>query len=387
MENQLIGIENEFEMFRREEDGSDTKLDGKDYLKRFVKLAGKPFFEKSEYAFRLWTGGALYSDGEEPEIATAPVEVRKGCIRQAVSLLFQDRNNLIGLVDCFNNKYGNSIWLKGYSTHCNFSALNPERTISMLADSAAVPLLLLFEQRHSMGVMLRDKYDRVELAGDYIVSREQMMAAMAYMLGMVNSISKGVELILPEPDGNWYEPTLGLGMKAMKRDSFVPIKTKGKRKKKVSLQQLLEHNFRLFREEIGRFAEDEVELLEEYVSGKRKLEADYNKLPKGYGPVVKDFNCDLTMPELASAFARASKGREKVSGILLQTEGMDWNTIDYNLSFLNGKPVSSMNYMYVDRKNLVKFYSALDSSCIGEKLRKASPEKREEMLSMLANPQ
>lgn len=354
MGNGIIGIENEFQLIR----GSNQPVDGGGYARDIIAFSKKPYFEKHDTAFRLWTGGAFYIDGREPEITTPPIEIRKGCIRQVISSLVQNRNNLVQMIDGYNfdKPEISRLSLKGYSTHYNFSCDAPQEITSELAMGPALPCLLLIEQKQSQGVMLRNKDERAEICGDYTVSFDQMCAAMAFMLGTINGLKAGRDIgklrydEAQETDELSHNYLISPEGERIKRKNLVYCN-----EKLMSLQEIFEYYFKIFREDIGKFADDEVELIEEYVSGRRKLEVDLARLPAGYNKVREMSPKRFVLPELAKAFSMAATGTKETKKLGLETENMEWDEIEIR--------DKTGDTIHIRRDNMPSFYSQLEANC------------------------
>ena len=373
----LIGIENEFELFRKV-DGAYKKLEAKDFVQKLVKLSDKRCFKKSDWAYRLWTGGAFYVDGQEPEIATPPVEVGKNCVKDVTNLLTENRNALVELVENYNNKYSEHLKLKAYSMHCNFSSNEPVYMAKTVINNAALPLLLLIEQKYSKGIRIIPKLGRLEFGGDCVMNQYQVQAAMAYMLGMLDAVKNGAKLDI-KCKNKYIRDEFGSSFfidYPLKKSRNTNIEIK-RSKSTLTLQEILEHYFKRFREHIAKYAE--IELVEEFVYGKRKLEIDLKKLPKRYVNVKKLKMKPFTKPKLARAFARASNGAEIVSGLKLKTKEMYWEYILFELVYLNKRKIStyiSDNEIRVDIDSLVKFYNELDTKNYGELFKNAQNKNK-----------
>jgi len=375
----FIGLENEFELWKEFRGNPVVPVCAKELLRDIEMVFKKPYFKKTPTAYRLWTGGAMYCDGSEPEITTPPIEIKKGCIKDVVNSIIQNRNYLLECIENLTKFYKSGslinpykllkedqLTLMGYSTHYNFSSTNPVKLIDSIKYSAAIPYFLLTEQNISRGVLLREAKNRMEVGGDYIVNAKQMRVAIAYMLGTIIGIERGINLRKQPHFRNIYfkknlmnKNTTILG-ENISKDRKTPIEIfdyQLKNKKgEMTLQELFEHYFKLFREDIGKFSQDEVELLEEFVKKDRFLECDSQILLEDYEIVKKQKHGKISKQPIAESFARACNEETLIPDkLFLRTKLMDWDFITYELYGFNN--IMEMN---IHRDKLPEFYSSLD---------------------------
>ncbi len=348
----VIGIENEFVLHRL---GYPTSA--KRYMGDFVKLIGRPTFSKANHSYRLWTGGAFYVDGREPEVCTPPIEVRPGCATECVDSIILHRNMVVEMIDRYNTYLENCLSLEGYSTHYNFQVDDSEidRVKERMIGFAAIPCLLLLENRFSSGVMFRNKPSRLEICGEYISTREQMIASLVFMLGAVYSTSATQSILACRPRvlnrTQVGRRSFDVDIIAGGRDAELVV-VRNKRRLKITAQELLEEAFTALSGDIQRLAEPyEISLLEQFITGERKLDIDLVRRPRAQTRVAQTEMIRVEIPRLAAAFGKATEP-QRYGDHLLTTSNITWDYVDYRIE---------NTLMRLKREDLLEFQESLVS--------------------------
>ncbi len=346
----VIGIENEFVLHRH---GYPTSA--KRYMGDFVKLIGRPTFSKANHSYRLWTGGAFYVDGREPEVCTPPIELRPGCATECVDSIVLHRNMVVEMVDRYNTYLENGLSLEGYSTHYNFQVDDAEidRLKQRMIGFAAIPCLLLLENRFSSGVMFRNKPSRLEICGDYVSTREQMIASVVFMLGAIYSTTATQSILACRPrvlnQNQVGRRSFDVDFIAGGRDAELEV-VRHKRRLKITAQELLEEAFVALRGDIERLAEpDEISLLEQFITGERTLDIDLVRRPQAQTRVEQTEMSRVEIPRLAAAFGKAT-GPQSYGEHLLTTSNITWDYVDYRIDD---------TLMRLKREDLLEFQESL----------------------------
>ncbi len=170
---EVVGVEHEFRVLRGAEQVP--------FLQLLVGLElGQRRLEPSDpNACTLESGTALTCDGDEAEIAIAPVPVGPGFARKAAWRAAADGARLGSTLPA-------DLRLSGYSTH--LSVATPpsvdEQVATVVASRFAVPLMLLMDRAHSPGLLVRPRPGRTEIGGEYVAG-DRLAAALCFALGAV----------------------------------------------------------------------------------------------------------------------------------------------------------------------------------------------------------
>ncbi len=260
IENELITFENNEQIFFRSTD--------------FDKLKTK-YYQHSDTSIRTDTGNGYYIDGSEIEILTPPIPINKGFASRVTDSLIVGRNHIIT----------NSPELQhtGYSMHWNLTA---DGDSDQFYENIAIPFQLFGLTPLSVGVNLRLKgNNRFELLGDSLTNEDQIRAT-ALLLGAYSLASKNhyFPIIVKEfskvstnnytpnllPDGRYTMLTLENILTTSRT-----INQRSSKIKKIQAQTYLELFYEWLSPYIKKVGEkSEIEQLEGFISGTKKLEMD-----------------------------------------------------------------------------------------------------------------
>lgn len=139
----------------------------------------------------LPSGGALYFDTGVVEVATALIELEAphGCAR-AVRSLWEQIAFVRSQLDGWETRRGQSLCLRGFSAHYNFSlpvADAPLRRLArLLCYVLPVPVMLLAANRRSTAVGVRPRAGRIEVTADFTPDPALMNATVAFLAGVLS---------------------------------------------------------------------------------------------------------------------------------------------------------------------------------------------------------
>ncbi len=145
----------------------------------------------------LPTGGALYFDTGVVEVATALIEMEAphGCAR-AVRSLWEQIAFVRGQLDGWETRRGQTLDLRGFSAHYNFSlpatgmdGSRLRRLARLLCDVLPVPVMLLAANRHSTAVGVRPRAGRIEITADFTPDPALMNATVAFLAGVIAEVA------------------------------------------------------------------------------------------------------------------------------------------------------------------------------------------------------
>ena len=144
-----------------------------------LDVPGRRIDPGDPHAYRLDSGIAVTCDGREAEVATPPVPVRPGFIQGLRSWAGLAGRTLSSIVEP-------ELEIEGGSTHLSVSVPNEvgHATAGMFCRTFAPAVMLLMDGGDSPGLLIRPRFDRVELGGDYVAG-ESLDAAVAMAVGGV----------------------------------------------------------------------------------------------------------------------------------------------------------------------------------------------------------
>lgn len=138
-------------------------------------------------ARRLPTGAVATCDGPEAEIATPPIPLDPSAIGLVVGHAARGEALLAEalLPGAFLDKGLPAYRLVGYSTHLNLSVPDSrvERIAGIIATHLALPLMLALDRAESPGLLVRPRYGRLEVGGDF-VRGDQLRAALVWLVAL-----------------------------------------------------------------------------------------------------------------------------------------------------------------------------------------------------------
>ena len=141
----------------------------------------------------LPSGGALYFDTGVVEVATALIELEHpgGCER-AVRSLWEQIAFVRRQLDAWEARRGQTLGLRGFSAHYNFSLFAPgaagtrlHRLSRLLCYILPVPVMLLAANRRSTAIGVRPRPGRIEVTADFTPDPALMNAALPLLAGII----------------------------------------------------------------------------------------------------------------------------------------------------------------------------------------------------------
>ncbi len=151
----------------------------------------------------LPTGGALYFDTGVIEVATGLIELEPagGCAR-AVRSLWEQIAFVRGQLDAWEGGREESLCLRGFSAHYNFSVFDPaavgasrrlHRLARLLCYVLPVATMLLAANRRSTAVGVRPRPGRLEVTADFTPDVALTNATLAFLAGVIAVASRWTE--------------------------------------------------------------------------------------------------------------------------------------------------------------------------------------------------
>ena len=147
----------------------------------------------------LPSGGALYFDTGVVEVATALIELEHsgGCER-AVRSLWEQIAFVRKQLDRWEEQNANTLCLRGFSAHYNFSlpasvsmaSGRSHRLAHLLCYVLPVPVMLLAANRRSTAVGVRPRPGRIELTADFTPDPALMNAALPFVAGVISEMAR-----------------------------------------------------------------------------------------------------------------------------------------------------------------------------------------------------
>lgn len=266
-----IGVENEFQLMRGREYQNFGLV-----MENLLHNYNAPYFARSNFAIRTKSGSALYADGNEPEVCSAPVRICPGFVQQAADSLYLARKELVDLISS-----DSELNLIGYTNHWNITRVLENIPRAEVMRALAVPYALLTLTPLSVGINLREKEDphpgRLELLGDYIEDEKQIQAFLLFYAGTILNFKANADRLpfylaaeSANGDARYDNPILN------GRYSKIEIKTAGSNTfQEISAQTYLELYYELFKEGIAQVGTpNNVAILEDFIYGRQTLEID-----------------------------------------------------------------------------------------------------------------
>jgi hypothetical protein len=374
-QEKYIGIENELTSFK--DDAFDSEIIRQGFeLGDFNKLLKDEYFTISDTSIRSNHGNGYYIDGDEIEIITPPIALNKGFSTRLTNALLLGRNYVIE-----NTPH---MLHTGYSMHWNLSHHYSNFDLSydsdLLHNNLAIPFQLFGLTPLSCGSQVRTgKYkNRYEILGDSLTNTNQINAT-ALLLGAYSAATEtqsyhtdkfpirvnGLGYNIQKPNllqkGRYSEIEVKIN------DDFNDIKI-------TQAQNILELFYEWLNPFVYKLGErDEINNLEAFITGEKKLEMDdvkyFNKLKKNNGlsdngvyaplvintrygsrsqilyPIKKD---NLSVPIEGELLGIYAKNCNCHVGDKFVTTQMDWNCIRLLNSEMIGiiEPLRDIKSMY-----------------------------------------
>ena len=156
-----VGVEHEY-VLRTDDGPLDARL-----LLPTLSLDGQRLDPGDRHAVRCGWGGVVTADGREIEVATPPARLGSDGVAEAVSL---SGAGAAAVLDALPE----GVRLSGYSTHLNVEV--DERRARWVAHQMArrvsPALMLLLDRASSPGLLVRPRFRRLEIGGEYCHSDE-----------------------------------------------------------------------------------------------------------------------------------------------------------------------------------------------------------------------
>jgi hypothetical protein len=301
----------------------------------FIRL---PLLHRTGTSYHLPNGAAVYFDTGVIEVATPAMELTRGCVTRAARSLWEAIVLIRAELDRWQRETGRAARLAGFSTHYNMSLSAGERTAIGPADLERlacaltyvlpVPVMLLATNRRSTGVGIRPRPNRLEVTADFSPDPGSMMAAGAFIVGIVRALMRR---------GDLSRDAVSRSVPVI--EGFMPIRHTSRRgwlarfdcypdnpflcevdrdpwttsAGRLSLREIGQRIFQLFRHSIGRVA-DPVSLrrIAAMLAPRGPTLLALDDRPAAYD----DAGRDITMPGLAPGpLARSSYERVLINAI------------------------------------------------------------------------
>jgi hypothetical protein len=153
----LLGVEHEYSITR-----AATAVDFATRVHTFG-LGIRHLDPADPNAYPLDSGSVITCDGEEAEIALAPLDVQPDCAFEASRRTELERSRLAGAL-------GEEHEIDGYSTH--LSVWTPpsvgDEVARIFVSRFAAAMMLFFDRRSSPGLLVRPRPNRTELCGENV---------------------------------------------------------------------------------------------------------------------------------------------------------------------------------------------------------------------------
>ena len=294
-----------------------------------------PLIPRTGRSCHLPSGGALYFDTGVVEVATALIELEApgGCER-AVRSLWEQIHFVREHLNTWERHRGQEIRLRGFSAHYNFSLDSTgtpagrrlNRLARLLCYVLPIPMMLLAANRRSTAVGARPRPGRIEITADFTPDPALTIAALAFLAGVITEMARWPESGLT---------TAGLTERGLPLlANFLPGKHSSRRGWRahadhfsrnpfqadpnaaqwqladgrcLSLREVAEEIFRVFRGSIGRFTDRATRIhLREILEGKARSLLDFDDAIPTYEDVGRkpDWGRRRSRPLPRSAYER-----------------------------------------------------------------------------------
>jgi hypothetical protein len=202
----VVGLEGEFTLLVDGRDETPENVFGRPA--NLLRHVAQPIIPRTGRSCHLPSGGALYFDTGVLEVATALIELEDhgGCAR-AVRSLWEQIAFVRGQLDRWEQEKGQTLCLRGFSAHYNFSLpfsgahgnRRLHRIARLLPYLIAVPTMLLAANRRSSAIGARPRPGRIEITADFTPDIALTNATLAFLAGVISALAKWPEdELLPE---------------------------------------------------------------------------------------------------------------------------------------------------------------------------------------------
>src|SRR2546423_2416069 len=302
----VIGLEAEFNLLvngrrRRPEKvfGDPSRL----VRGRMIPRTGK--------SFQLPAGGAIYFDTGVIEVATPIVELEPGCCYRATRLLWEQIRYLRVELNHWAKRHRCQCRLQGFSTHYSFSFPNARKSklrnanklAYLLAHILPVPVILLASNRQSSAVGVRPRRTRVEVTADFTPDPVLMLAACAFIAGVVQTVLRWEDFGLRQLSRHaipritpfrlrkhssrrgWRVTPESLGQNPFTADVNAPV-WKLRDRRTLSLRAIASETLKTFERQIRRISDSStLEHIDAVFAGDARSLLDFEKRPDAYDDV------------------------------------------------------------------------------------------------------
>lgn len=189
----VIGLEAEFKVIVDGHGVEPEKL-----WRSPAAFIDQPMLRRGTKASQLPTGGAVYFDGGVIEVVTPVIEIAPQCTSRAVRSLWEQIGFVREQLDRWEARSGSRVRLEGFSCHFNVSFEIPRdergrnRTVQKLAMLLAhllpIPVIVVGTNRHSTGLGVRPRRERIEITLDFTPDPGLLAATTALIVGIVREI-------------------------------------------------------------------------------------------------------------------------------------------------------------------------------------------------------
>ncbi|MEY2453179.1 MAG: hypothetical protein QOD92_2753 [Acidimicrobiaceae bacterium] len=164
----VVGVEHEYRVLDGDEQVDFSKL------LHSLGVEGLRLDPTDPNAYRCPWGGVVTADGREAEVATAPVALAPGCTDELNWRLAIARRALADALPA-------SFRLDGYSTHINIEIDDHDVVAAgrLFVKRFAPGMMLLLDRSTSPGLLVRPRYRRLELCGEFCTG-DQLRAAVIF---------------------------------------------------------------------------------------------------------------------------------------------------------------------------------------------------------------
>jgi hypothetical protein len=299
----VIGLEAEFKLFI-----DDVHRRPEDVFGNPQRLVRARMLPRTGRSFQLPAGGAIYFDTGVIEVATPIVEIEPGCCFRAIRLLWEQIRYVSEELDSWGLCNDCNARLQGFSTHYNLSfrgrgtvrARTAHQLAYLLTHILPIPLMLLAANRESTAVGLRPRGNRIEVTADFTPDAALMLAACAFVAGVVETAWQWASYDLNQLDAHqiprlarlrlrkhssrrgWRVLARSLAHDPFKSDPNAPLWQicDGRT---LSLREVAAETLKPFRREIRRIADlPTLRHIEAVFRGDARSLLDFPERPKAY---------------------------------------------------------------------------------------------------------
>jgi hypothetical protein len=174
------------------------------------RIVRGPLMHRTGRSYHLPTGSAVYFDTGVIELATPMIEIERGCAARAGRSLWESIRFLRRELDDWERRHDQEIQLAGFSTHYNVTfdvpaaARRDGRTVDRLALLLTyvlpAPVMLLAANRHSTGIGVRPRGNRIEVTADFTPDAALMIAVATLVVATVRDVMRWPRYELPVLD-------------------------------------------------------------------------------------------------------------------------------------------------------------------------------------------